>query len=100
MPPDGPIGPDDCSDAVSRIKVHLTFRPVCRRLLQCGWSRALRGLDHHHIVVMAGVPLQALAPHGDLVAHEFIYELERVQPVAWTARAAQSDHHASTTLLL
>src|ERR1700722_1624386 len=35
-------------------------------------SRALRGLDHHHIVLMAGVPLQVVAAHADLVAHEFV----------------------------
>ena len=42
----------------------------------------MRGLDHHHVVVMAGAPLQAFAVHADLVADEFISELERVQPVA------------------
>src|SRR6202048_4556679 len=57
--------------------------------------RGLRGLDDHHIVVMAGVPLQALAPHADLIAHEFISELERIQPVAGYGSVAQSDYRAS-----
>src|SRR6202048_2525859 len=70
-------------------------------------SRALRGLDHHHIVFtaiflttrvftaglfMAGVPFQAFAPHGELVAHEFIAELERLQSVGRDGAVAQSDH--------
>jgi len=54
----------------------------------------LRGLDHHHVVVMAGVPFQVIAAHGDLVAHEFISELERFQPVAADGVVAQSDHRA------
>jgi len=43
--------------------------------------RAVRGLDDYDIVVMTGVPLQALAPHPDLVAHELVSELERFQPI-------------------
>src|SRR3984893_13711206 len=73
-------------------------------------SRALRGLDHHHIVFtaiflttrvftaglfMAGVPFQAFAPHGELVAHEFIAELERLQSVGRDGAVAQSDHGAA-----
>src|SRR4051794_30412206 len=45
-------------------------------------SRALRRFDGHHIVFMAGMPLQVIAAHADLVADEFIAELERIQDVA------------------
>jgi len=31
---------------------------------------------------MAGVALQAFPAHADLVAHEFVAELERIQPIA------------------
>src|ERR1700737_1773237 len=55
-------------------------------------SGALRCLDDHHIVVMAAMPLQTLAPHADLVAHEFIAELERIQPVARDVAVARPDH--------
>src|SRR5579871_4902627 len=62
-----------------------------------GWpfSRALRGLDDHHIVVMAALPLQALTPQADLVAYELIAELERVEAIARDRAVAQSDHRAA-----
>ena len=47
------------------------------------------------LVVMAGLPLQALAPHADLAAHEFISELERARSVAGNGAVAQPDHLAS-----
>ena len=36
-----------------------------------------------------------LAAHADLVAHEFIAELESIQPVARDGAVAQADHHAA-----
>jgi hypothetical protein len=62
-------------------------------------SRAVRGLDHHHIVLVAGVPLQVIAAHADLVAHEFVAELERIQPVGRNGAVAQADHRAAKNLL-
>src|SRR5271167_1472009 len=58
-------------------------------------SRALRSLDDHHIILVAGVALQALAPHADLVTDEFVAELERVQPLGGDGAVTQSDHHAA-----
>ena len=66
--------------------------PLCPYLMPL---RALRRFDDHDIVVMAGVPLQALAPHADLVAHQFIAELERIQPVAGDGAVAQPDYDTS-----
>src|SRR5258708_375390 len=44
---------------------------------------------------MAGVPLQAFAAHAELVAHEFVAELEGFQSVGRYGAVAQSDHRAS-----
>src|SRR5260370_32848084 len=58
--------------------------------------RALRGLHRNHVVVLGWwVPLQMVAAHADLVAHEFIAELERVQPVARDSAVAQAYHRAA-----
>src|SRR4051794_14512368 len=58
----------------------------------------LGGLHGHHIVVMGrggdGVPLEVIAAHADLVAHEFIAELESIQPVARNGAVAQPYHRA------
>src|SRR6202171_4983761 len=61
---------------------------VCR-------SSALRCLHGHDLVVLRRrVPPEMIAAHADLVAHEFIAELERVQPVARDGAVAQAYHRA------
>src|SRR4029079_6904275 len=60
---------------------------------------ALRGLDDHHVIVMACLSLQAFAAHADFVAHKFISELERVQPVRGNGAIAKSDDRAAKNAL-
>src|SRR6476620_5314782 len=60
-------------------------------------SRALRGLHHHDIAVGAVVlrrrmALEVIAAECDLVADEFVAELEGVEPVATDAAVPQADH--------
>ena len=73
---------------------------------------AVRGLDDHHLVVvrsaafrgvpdsflggvLCGVPLQVIAAHADLVAHEFIAQLEGIEAVARDRAVAQAYHRAA-----
>jgi hypothetical protein len=44
---------------------------------------------------VAGVPLQIIPAHANLVANKFIAELERIEPVARDGTVAQSYHRAA-----
>ena len=76
---------------IAEIRARATASVVCGLIL-----RALRGLHGHHLVILGRrVPLEMFAAQADLVTHEFIAELEGVQPVAGDGAVAQAYHHAA-----
>src|ERR1700756_4947445 len=60
-------------------------------LVGLGWRIQQRHIPH----VIARMPQQIFPAHRDLVADEFIAELEGLQPVATEGPAAQADHRAA-----
>src|ERR1700687_2965168 len=98
-------GHNRSSRSTDRTTVSSQPGPLCFTISAAGAGAserplgALRGLDDHHIVLVAGVPLQVIAAHADLVAHEFVAELERIQPVGRNGAVAKADHRAAKNLL-
>ena len=62
-------------------------------------SRALRGLDDHHLIFLIGVLLQIIAACADLVAYQLIPEPEGVQPVTADGAVAQANHRAAQNVV-
>src|SRR3954454_5341065 len=67
------------SSAALRRSGHGRFRPepTSRRNDRRFGSGALRSFYDHHVVLVAGVPLEVSASQGDFVTHKLVAELER-----------------------
>ena len=89
--------PDPRQAALKRKIAEIRARVPAGSMLQRADSHALCAVFTTTTLSSCGrrVPLEMFAAHADLVAHEFIAELEGVQPVAGDGAVAQADHHAA-----